>query len=228
MGDALDRLTGLQYGASAEIWAKWWEKFGGEFLPPPVRGAKGVHRHTFVPVTYHKIPVVSHRILFLIDTSHSMSDRLTLKSPPEGAPARTSYLEYCKWELLRTLRGLPGDVRFNIIAFASELRPWQRGLMPLTERTREQAEAFLRGLRPEGATEMYEALQLAFQDESADTIYVLSDGAPNNEAGDILEWLRDANWTGFVTIHSICTNRQERGFMEQLAKLGGGECVTID
>ena len=90
-----------------------------------------------------------------------------------------------------------------------------------------EAEAFVDGQKTEGATNLYDALALAFQDGNVDTIYVLSDGQPNQgeikDPDALLAWVRRANAARGVVIHTVSAGElREEGFLRKMAEQNGG------
>ena len=63
------------------------------------------------------------------------------------------------------------------VTFSSGVDSWlDEGVMTSGDRSRDEAEAFVARLTPGGATNLYDSLKMAFEDEEVDTIFVLSDG----------------------------------------------------
>lgn len=85
-----------------------------------------------------------------------------------------------KKELTRVVNALPEDVRFNIIAFSSEVYAWKKGMVKTSSPTKKVATEFIADLRAEGITVTDMAMEEAFADLDADTIYLITDGAPTH------------------------------------------------
>ena len=82
----------------------------------------------------------------------------------------------------------PGSdgVLFNMIFFQTDVFAWEENLVTLDEESRERTPSNTRmRQRAAGGTSVYDALALAFQDESIDTIFLLTDGAPSS--GSIID-----------------------------------------
>lgn len=184
---ALRGLTGEAFG-SPEEWRAWWATAREGWTPPsgdaPARPAgddPGVHR----TVTRLAAPadagrtiyggVESRAVLFVVDFSYSM--HIKVLAGDGTSPTR---LDYVKEALVGAIEGQLGDDhQFNIIGFSSEVRPWKRKLTKANAAGKRDAVRWVRALRPEGETNIHDALELAFQHPDVDTIYFLTDGMPN-------------------------------------------------
>jgi HEAT repeat protein len=228
VAQALHTLTGVDYGLDGSIWKKWWKDNEGKFIPPPILRPKISSHLTSAPAYYHNIPVVSKRIVFILDISGSMSTPMDLKNPAKGAPEEGSRLDYCCWEMWRTIQKLSKDVWFNIISFESQTRPWKKTVIQASPKNKGGAKKFLDGQRPIGGTNLFDALKEAFKDRHADTLYVLSDGSPNGNPDEIRRWVRENNRTRFFVIHTISAGRSYGEFMQKLAEENGGKAVRLE
>ena len=142
--EALSNLTGKELGAVVEKWRAWWEEAGPTFtLPTPeaiayLRGSRaaatgGPPREYLKSgaVEYHGIDTPSRSILFVIDVSGSMESIVTEKERFEGGDYPSfSRIDIVKTELQRTIDHLETFVNFNILAFATDIDPWKKGLVP--------------------------------------------------------------------------------------------------
>ena len=144
IGEALASLTGKEFGAAADKWRAWWAESKGSFaLPPPeaiayLRGRReartgGPPREYLKTgvVEYHGIDTPSRSILFVIDVSGSMESVVTEKERFEaGHYPSFKRIDIVKTELQRTLDHLEPFVNFNILAFATDIDPWKKQLVP--------------------------------------------------------------------------------------------------
>src|SRR4029078_6860455 len=82
---------------------------------------------------------------------------------------------------------------------------------------------------PRGSTNIFDALDAAFQLKDADTIYLLSDGEPTNsriiDTEDILREVREINRLRQIVIHTISFGPSP--FLKTLAAQNGGQYVEI-
>jgi hypothetical protein len=88
-------------------------------------------------------------------------------------------IERAKNELKKAIASLSPKAKFNVIAFSNGVSPWQkRKLVLATSRNKQAAIAFADKFSANGGTYTDDALKEAFANKEADTIYFLSDGAP--------------------------------------------------
>jgi HEAT repeat protein len=214
--DALRLLTGKPFGYAPGQWKEWWAGAKETFLLP--EKAEAVVTSQAGMTTYHGVPVVSNRMVFLVDISGSMSE-LT------GIETR---MDQSKKELLRVLGQLGKDVQVNMVFFDERIEPWRKALVPIRPNLKE-AQAVIAKLAPRGSTNIFDALDAAFQLKDADTIYLLSDGEPTNgriiDTEDILREVRKMNRLRQIVIHTISFGPSP--FLKTLAAQNGGQYVEI-
>lgn len=128
------------------------------------------------------IALTGRRVVFLVDMSGSMD----LVAKKEAAPTKWAEV---RQTVARIMRSLPELEKFQVILFAEGVRyPLGGEGAWIDYDARTSAEATLKALaavRPEGGTNMYSALGEAFRlrPQGLDTIYLLSDGLPNEGEG---------------------------------------------
>jgi hypothetical protein len=173
---ALRALTGQSLAELAAPWEEWWTRNQANFAPPPPAATAFNYELVLDPqedLAYYEIPVVEDRIVFVIDTSGSMSWG--------GKPNR---LDKAREELKNLVGRLHERVLFNIILFSSGVRRWQKlPLVPATPGNKLAARAFLDKAQAVGGTWTMDALEEALWEiavpNGVETIYLLTDGAPN-------------------------------------------------
>ncbi len=219
---ALVAVTGQDFSFNAENWRKWWTKFGAGFVVPTdeeVAAAKAKAEKALEGYAtpdkrkYHNIETLSRKMLFVIDISGSMRDKIVL--PPDAtAEQQAEYPDRMKMEIAKKatidfLATVDGNVYFNIITFAGKVDMWRDNLVSGSQRTTAiKHVAKLKALEPstggrkgggggeEQKTNTYAALMAAFgQAEAAvpdwkartkvDTIFLVTDGLPTT--GEIVE-----------------------------------------
>ena len=262
---ALRKLTGQSIDAYAEPWAKWWEAnrahYGADGRPlQPV-----VSQPRSSDIAFYGLKVRSDKVLFIIDTSGSMKHEKqappatpTPKGPttgddkpkPDEPPAKFSgpKIEIAKQELRRALRALPKEAMFNIISFNHGVVQWQPKMMAANDANKELAYAWIRDMAPSGSTYIDGALRLGFKmagmgaydkaypGVAVDTIILLSDGAPTDNAfpeskemnpAEILAHVREWNAAKRVVVHCVGIDNVVQGieFMKKLAAENGGTYV---
>lgn len=223
---ALIAITGDDYDR-AEAWERWWERVGERWEPPTAAElakraeARKASAARYGPVredgtNYHGIETPSKRILFIIDISGSMEDLVVDRAAFEGRGYRDyTKMTIVKAELVRTIENLGPNVFFNILAFASEVEEWKKGLKQANVVNRSNAIKWVEKLSPiggaaaqglasalgggdlsAGRTNTYLALTTGLEvagrgaRDSAyatevDTIFFLSDGRPT--CGEFVE-----------------------------------------
>ena len=144
VAEALASLTGKEFGSAVDKWKAWWAESGANFTLPSseaiayLRGKRdartgGPPREYLKSgvVEYHGIDTPSRSIIFVIDCSGSMEALVTEKERFEGGhyPSYTR-IDIVKTELQRTIDHLEPYVNFNVFAFATDVDPWKKGLVP--------------------------------------------------------------------------------------------------
>lgn len=150
-----------------------------------------------------------------------------------------------KLELIRVVQALEPDVRFTIIAYSDRLVymdgsggglaegqdvPPPNGFQLTTASASGKREAiqFVESLHHGGTTWTDAALRAAFLYEEANTIYLVSDGAPTHDGmtmlntQGILDEVRELNRLRNVQIHALCFPGANHQFMGALATQNGG------
>jgi uncharacterized protein YegL len=217
--DALADLTG-QHFPSQQMWDRWWQQEGKAFT---VAAPKPANKRANEPTTvsYFNLPVVSERIVFVLDTSGSMNQ-------PMGTGGITRLDEAVR-QLGRVLERLPAKTRFNVVTFGGKATAVHEKLVPLDDKSRAATMAALGELTAGTATNVHDGLLLAFRDPEVDTIYLLTDGQPS--AGPIVDPVALAaavvNWnlSRSVRIHTVSVGTKSN-LLEQLAADSGGENVV--
>jgi HEAT repeat protein len=215
--DALRGLTGKPFGYAPGQWKEWWAGAKEEFNLPD--RATAIATSQAGMTTYHGVPVLSNRIVFLLDMSGSMSTETT------GSETR---MDQAKKELSRVLSQLNPAAQVNLIFFDDKIQPWSKGLLPLKTHLKD-AQAVVAKVAPRGQTNIFDSLDFAFTQKEADTIYLLSDGDPTAgriiDPDDILREIRRMNRLRQIVIHTISFGASP--FLKRLAEQNGGQYVEI-
>jgi hypothetical protein len=215
---ALQDLTGLQFATVAE-WRSWWRREGATFQPRPSRQERQRDRaRGGTAALYWNLPVVSERVVFVVDVSGSMLQ-------PFGTGDDTR-LDEAKRQLSLVLAKLPPKAKANLVAFSHDSRGFAPTLVTLDDGKRKAADAFAKALVGKGPTNVHAGLELAFADPEVDTIFLLTDGQPS--AGPVVEeaalLAEVAAWNlgRGVRIHTVALGGKSR-LLERLAEQSGGE-----
>ncbi|MHC5009599.1 MAG: HEAT repeat domain-containing protein [Planctomycetota bacterium] len=231
---ALHRITGKTYGIDVDTWVNWWNAVKDRPWVAPEERPEG---ETVAGARYYGFPVLSSKVVFVLDISRSMgwNDRL----------------DAAKEELTKVLEHLPPTTRFNLVFFSDEPKAWRDRLQVASPANVRRAISYLKRQRAENGTNTYDALRAALRigarrvsgnrdDPDADTIFLLSDGHPSvgpvTQPDRILAEMR--NWNRYRRVHVHCvalvkgappprfigTEDAERSvvFMRSLAEENGG------
>lgn len=158
-GAALERITGRAFGARLEGWQQFWATHGERFEPPTdAELARLAERRAELAAQYgpaagthyHGIDTPSRAIVFVVDVSSSMQTLVTSAAAEAGeTPPRR--IDVVRRDLQRTLEGLEPHVRFNVLAFATEIDAWKKGLVSANPLNRSSAFDWVGRLEPVGA-----------------------------------------------------------------------------
>ncbi len=260
VNDALKRLTGQKFDPDYEQWKRWYDEHAAEIEGTdarPLAKKRGRGGDEEDDSTYYGIKTRSKRIVYLLDISGSMEKPIggggggavTLREGEEERPSGPK-IEIAKKELKNAIRKLPEDAFFNIITFNHLVKRWEPKLIKATQKNKNKAYLFVRGIKASGSTFTYGALKEAFHlagmgardpnyRSGVDTIFLLSDGAPTDQSfprsklmdiDKILTAVKQWNSLSKVIIHAIAIDVATQGssfirFMKQLADENGGKYI---
>ncbi len=235
LADTLLWLTGQDYGPDKIAWNTWWKIHGESAeIKGITREEFDRLREESANAstgTYYGLRVISKFVTFIVDVSGSMEEPYIVdleekgkkkdgkrggtgvepKKGEKGTRKRRQgerkKIEVARSELSRAIGGLPLGTQFNLISFDSIFQPWQASLIEMSDESREEAQAYIQGLKPGGMTNIYDTLMKALEDPSVNTIFFLSDGAPTSgkitDSAAILAAVREANEIRKVKINTI-------------------------
>jgi hypothetical protein len=235
---ALWRLTGQPFREDAKAWANWWAASKDSFQLlseadlATVRSGEEEYRlrqTTRVKSEFFGIKIISRRVMFILDVSGSMEEKLDEQYQGRGGWTR---MEVARDEMKRCLEKLDSGAFFNVMIFSSGVEKWTDGaLVPCDDAHRAQALAYVDKLLAFGGTNLYDSLKEAFADPEVDTIFVMSDGEPS--AGEVVEpfLIREhvAQWNENrrVVINTIAVGGR-LNILEWLAEDSGGTHVKFE
>jgi hypothetical protein len=256
-GEALEKLTGAKLGPNADAWKRWYDdhkaEFAGKAPPPPAAPVKPNKNPLLPPVDYYGIETRSLRLLFLIDCSGSMIEKIHMGGTNGDEPK----IDIAKRMLKKAVMQLTPTTQFNVITFNTDARQMNEKMILATPENKAQMCGRIDELGARGGTYTYGALKLAFglQDPNAtpsappvDSIFVLSDGAPTEatfedateakpmDPAKILDSVRSWNPFHAVKIYSIAIDPRIGSatvgakfvrFMRDLAAQNGGTYTEI-
>lgn len=198
---ALRRLTGKDLGFDPGPWKAWWEARRDASWPPAPTRESQVH--------FFHVPILSDRLIFLIDLSGSMR---------EPSPQGGTKLDVARKGLLETLRPLSPSTRFGIVGLGCdeegrylepEKKTWQGRpvLLPAVPAVKADAERWIGALEARGWTNLYDGIARAFEAPDVDTIYLYSDGGASKgtfvAASEILSQVAALNRFRRIVLHTV-------------------------
>jgi HEAT repeat protein len=142
---ALEELTGeMAYRENKKAWKEWWDKYEKIFRVPDKAYLEELRRkqraalaaYGMAPRKYCNIETWSQNMVFCIDISGSMGDKIVLAPGSEEAffkryESRIK-IEIVKQELIDLIADLKPNVNFKIITFASRVKSWSKRMTRAT------------------------------------------------------------------------------------------------
>ena len=158
--------------------------------------------------------------------------------PRKGEETR---LDVAKRELIKALGGVKDGGQFNLIMYGNDVWSWDDEMVEMDPDVRGEIATFVQDLTAVGGTNIFRALQYAFEiagvedggewnEPAFDTIYLLTDGRPSvgavTSATGILHFAREKNRSAGITIHTIgIGDDHDAEFLKELARIGNGKYV---
>jgi len=252
----LEGLTGQKVVRGAiEPWKAFWAAEGPTFAVKPV-GKDGAKAPTPESASkydkFFNLEIESDRVLFVLDFSGSMEEPVKLKvnTTAVAAGTETTKAALVIAEMKKLIMSMPDGALVNLVVFSDEVRTWrQEGNRPALVKLDDEARDdllgnFLDGLRPNGPTNLHDALSTALEfggrglhdkyyAAAFDTLYVISDGAPTAGAvvdkDEIRRRVRETNQLRRVAIHCITFgDKNDTSFLGLLAEENGGRHVHVE
>lgn len=249
----LEGLTGQSVvEGSIEPWKTFWAREGASFAVKPRTepGAKAKAEAKYE--RFFDLRIESDRVLFVLDFSGSMAEPVQLQARTTGAApgVATTKAALVVSELKKLIMSLPDGALVNLVVFSDEVRIWRQeggrpALVKLDDETRDDLLGnFLDSLRPNGPTNLYDALNAAldfggrglhdkYYAAGFDTLYVITDGAPTagaiTDKDEIRRRVREQNQLRKIAIHCITFGDQnDTSFLKPLAEENGGRHVHVE
>ncbi len=172
IGATLKEITGQNFDAYADVWAKWWEankeKLQAEGAAKEAVKVGARPANPAPDPTLYGVPIKSDRVLFVIDVSGSMRESIKVgkaenapppppTTPKEGAPAapeppKDDHLSGPKSnvavdQVKRAVEKLGKGAVFSMIAFNHSTMVWKDRPVPATPENKEEAYKWLRQWR---------------------------------------------------------------------------------
>ena len=253
--DALVAMTGMDLSrGNPALWVDFWSREGSTFRLAPAgtkkKNGKKPSQGRTKYVKYFNLDIRSKRVLFIIDFSGSMSQKVSLTDRYAGGRQHIKY-ELVKRELERVVRSLPKDAVCNVVFFNHAVSVWRLGknsakpaLVKMSDENKSDLLHYIMETNPSGSTNLYGSLKTAlamgergafdkYYKTAYDTMFLLSDGAPTSgettDTNQILAEVRKINKLRRIKINTIVfgdeTNNIE--FMRQLAEQNSGKFILV-
>jgi hypothetical protein len=211
-------------------------------------------------VTLFGAPVTGKNLVFVLDISGSMTktdprpagevdpdqgktvvDDPSRPGRKKGPSPDRQRMVRAKKELSNVVRSLAEDIRFNIVTYSSDVNTWKKSMVFATAANKKSAVEYVDGLAAEGLTFTDEAMEVAFSDLEADTVYLVTDGAPTHvesttarKAPDtdelveqILKRVEELNFLRGVRVYTLGFEGAEEEFLKNLASKNSGTYTRI-
>jgi hypothetical protein len=221
----LRRITGYGIGTDERTWRLHYLRHKAEGTP--FRLVSDQDAGSVETLSYLGIPLLSDRIVFVLDSSGSMDDALPeRRGRTRGAVA--------VGEFSAMLPRLPASASFNIAFFDGGVRSWAPRLQAQDDRTVGDARGWVQANAFEGGTNLFGGVAFAFVDPDVEELVLLSDGMPSEgELTDPAAILaRVARWNRWrlmrISTISFGAPPHARAFLFRLAHEQGGAFRLID
>jgi HEAT repeat protein len=254
---ALRWISGEDLGLKPDNWKKWWEREGdhvrqrGALDPKPTKNDKANERYATSDVPkYYGVELFSQRVGFVLDVSRSTNRKfnpdastrslLHKKDVKDGS----TIFEIARDEVAASVAALDPRAYFNVIAFGSEIRRFERGMVNASADNKKSAETFVNSYGANGETNFYGALTAALDLDTSppvsgelrdtlDTMVFLTDGTPT--VGEIvepellIEWYSELNRYYRVRTHTYAFGRLEvdEELLRKLAERNEGRFTQL-
>jgi hypothetical protein len=163
IGRTLASITGRDFGARVDAWQNFWKSLEGRFQIPSdaelakLREIQAQRKEAYQgapgAVAYHGVQTPSQSIVFVIDVSGSMEQEVVDRARfQQGVYPSWKRIDVIKTELIRTIRALESYVEFNVIAFATDVKPWKKSQVKANPLNKSSAESWVSRLEAIGGS----------------------------------------------------------------------------
>jgi len=219
----LQEITGYRIANDYKTWKHFYLKHKADGTPFK-RGDDGSTEES--SLSYMGVPIYSDRIVFVLDSSGSMNERM-LAGENETRSARAVN------ELIFLLPHLPETAALNVLFFDSDLVAFADGLVDLDADIQAQITSFGKGHLAEGGTDLFGGLDSAFSQSGVEEIVLLTDGEPSMgmivEPVEILARVARYNRWRNVRLSTVGLRapRRATAFLQRLASENLGTCQIL-
>ncbi len=187
--ESLEYMTGKAFGHRIVQWRMWWKRNKDKGLKPPAKRDENLAKvkqkdkqdqadagGDQTRAMFYDKPIVSNRVLFVVDASKSMQSDATYTGGDAGGqgnndqgpqvpdlPDNPTKMEVAKYELMKSIKALRKNQLFNIIFFAGYETIWYRkSLLPGKPKVKAKAFRFIQNVEMRYATAIFDAMELGF------------------------------------------------------------------
>ncbi|KAG8452170.1 hypothetical protein GDO86_004097 [Hymenochirus boettgeri] len=151
--------------------------------------------------------ILEAQVYILIDTSHSMKDKLNL----------------VKEKIFQLMQEqLSHKHMFNIVKFDSKVEAWKLKLAEVNEENLKEAWFWVQEIKVGSSTNTLGALQLALSDKNTEAVYLLTDGRPDQPSETILSQIHFKKAIPIHTISFNCDDVEANCFLHQISSQTAG------
>lgn len=207
IGTALEEITGRLLDQRADQWRRFWNDYSERFEIPTdeemakLRQKRAESKARYAgpnSTTYHGIDTPSRSIVFIIDVSGSMESLVVERERfKDGNYPSFSRMDIVKTELARTIERLEPYVKFNILSFATDVKPWKKTLVAANVLNKRGALDWVGKLQPIGGTSKEELASVGLV-ASANL-----EAGKTNSFGALMEGLRAGTRSGTDSAYAI-------------------------
>lgn len=224
IAESLWALTAADFGPDPKRWALWLRESGASFDPPAKRPRRIARDAGATHGGLADLPLESEHVCFVFDASSSMND-------PVRFGAKRTKRDDLRDAFAAVVEKLPRGAWINLIPFATKPEPMRPVLFEANAAARSSTLKHLAKTPADGRTNIYDALEAALADPSADTLVLLTDGAPSagrrTQRAAIVDGLRDMNRFRLARVHTVeigsaNTGARWKGFLADIAAATGG------
>ncbi len=247
----LEALVGVSFAQRPGHWSEWWKKNenavrGGTWTPPMEDAA---HDGARTVASFFRIPIVSRRLMFVLDFSGSMSEPFDIKDvglrqlmAGHGLPG--TRLGYAQAEFIRAITVMRDGAYFNVLGYSVKATRFSSRLVKLNKSSRKRAIRWVKRLETDDLTNIYAALRGVFDDyldlsggvrrfdQLPDTVMFLTDGIATRgrfqDTESLLSLLRLWNRPVGTVFHCVGIGKgHDRKLLKTLAKMTDGYYVDV-
>jgi len=229
--DSLKRLTGKDIGLSKSDWLKWYE--GNNGFTPANKQLEEFQKNKEVATKAEKkrakeagetqffgVTIEGKNVLFVLDKSGSMV------APAYGS----TRIQVLKNKFKEMLDGLSEEISTAVVFFpGSKVYP-ASGVKKADAAYKTKLKKYIDKIGPGGSTPISHAMQYAFEKvvskRDIDTIYLLSDGQPNNPPEQVRKLIQALNADSYLEIHTISFGMTSK-FLKDVAADNNGTYTEI-